>query len=526
MSSVFHRLAALSLIALLIGVVIQPSSATALFHAASTVAYAQAHVLAQPTAIGYPPPAPTDTPAPGTPTNTPAPPTNTPTLTPTTDPNAYPPPPQPTDDPYPGPGTPTWTPSPTLTPSPVPTGPFQEQGGQVVFEAEHYANIISRSGHAWNTQTAVAGYVGSGFMRAEPNDGANIDTSYTTTSPELQYQVQFASTGTYYVWLRSENDAGTDDSVHVGLDGQAVSTADRMSLSTRLAWAWFQGTMDGPVATLTIASAGQHTINVWMREDGFRLDRLLLTTSATFVPSGNGPAESPRAGGGAPTATPVPPTVTPTSGATATPTPNSATRLRTVTLENSSLTDATTGFSTTSGTVSRETSSPIKGVGSFRVPNVTSGYGTISIADTDEVFVSAYIRWTAASSGGPRILRIVNRTSGGGTTTAGNIVLNSDGTLKLRNGSTNIGSVSSALTAGTVYRIGVHQKRGSGSNAVLEAYLATGDAPFGSPFAQSTSQNLTTAVTRIEVGATNGVQLDAVFDDIAVDTAAFAPPSP
>jgi hypothetical protein len=82
--------------------------------------------------------------------------------------------------------------------------------------------------------------------------------------------------------------------VHVGLDGQAVASADRMSFPSASygSWAWFQSTMDGPVATLQVTSAGLHTINVWMREDGFRLDRLVLTTDARFTPTGDGPPES------------------------------------------------------------------------------------------------------------------------------------------------------------------------------------------------------------------------------------------
>jgi hypothetical protein len=37
-----------------------------------------------------------------------------------------------------------------------------------------------------------------------------------------------------------------------------------------------------------------HTINVWMREDGFVFDKLVLTTSATYTPTGSGPPSSPR----------------------------------------------------------------------------------------------------------------------------------------------------------------------------------------------------------------------------------------
>ncbi|MEE9355422.1 MAG: LamG-like jellyroll fold domain-containing protein, partial [Methylococcaceae bacterium] len=51
-------------------------------------------------------------------------------------------------------------------------------------------------------------------------------------------------------------------------------------------------TMDGPVATLNISTPGVHTINVWMREDGFVFDKVVVTTDANYTPSGTGPAES------------------------------------------------------------------------------------------------------------------------------------------------------------------------------------------------------------------------------------------
>jgi hypothetical protein len=52
--------------------------------------------------------------------------------------------------------------------------------------------------------------------------------------------------------------------------------------------------MDGPVATFNVATSGVHTVNVWMREDGFKIDKLVITTNASYVPSGAGPAEGPR----------------------------------------------------------------------------------------------------------------------------------------------------------------------------------------------------------------------------------------
>src|SRR2546430_10860622 len=41
---------------------------------------------------------------------------------------------------------------------------------------------------------------------------------------------------------------------------------------------------------------GVHTIHIWMREDGQIVDKLLVTTNASFIPTGLGPPESERVG--------------------------------------------------------------------------------------------------------------------------------------------------------------------------------------------------------------------------------------
>ena len=41
----------------------------------------------------------------------------------------------------------------------------------------------------------------------------------------------------------------------------------------------------GSPATVEIPNASSHIINVWMREAGFRIDKILLTTDAAFTPA-------------------------------------------------------------------------------------------------------------------------------------------------------------------------------------------------------------------------------------------------
>jgi hypothetical protein len=66
-------------------------------------------------------------------------------------------------------------------------------------------------------------------MQALPDAGALHDTGYVSTSPRLDYAVNFVHTGIHYVWVRGLGADKGDDSVHVGLDGNASTTSDRMS---------------------------------------------------------------------------------------------------------------------------------------------------------------------------------------------------------------------------------------------------------------------------------------------------------
>ena len=172
---------------------------------------------------------------------------------------------------------------------------FQESAGQVVMETEHYDQKIDRGGQTWTLETATTGYSGTGYLTSLPNIGTTNNTGYTTASPELVYNVQFTTTGTYYVWVRGTSSSGNDDSIHAGIDGTGPASADRIGLSNTGSWVWKLFTMDGPAATLSVTTPGLHTIHIWMREDGAKVDKLFLrTSSSTTPPSGTGPAESAR----------------------------------------------------------------------------------------------------------------------------------------------------------------------------------------------------------------------------------------
>jgi alpha-amylase len=156
-----------------------------------------------------------------------------------------------------------------------------ESDGQVVFEAEAYSNSVARGVRTWEVRTDAAGYSGSGFMvvtnnGADPN--SNINVAVTTTSPELQYGIQFATAATYYVWVRGHGANGTEDSVHVGLSGALAAAGSNLGWTMYGGWIW----TNGASKSVSVATPGVHTFNLWMREDGARIDRILLTTNASF----------------------------------------------------------------------------------------------------------------------------------------------------------------------------------------------------------------------------------------------------
>jgi galactose oxidase len=157
-------------------------------------------------------------------------------------------------------------------------------------EIESYDHLAIQGGKSWTTVFSN-GFAGVRALQALPNTGAATDTNYVTGAPRLDFRINFKHTGTHYVWVRGWGATGNDDSCHVGLDGAAVASADRVSGFTN-GWTWTRATSDGPLATLNITNTGIKTVNLWMREDGLIVDKLVLTTNATYTPTGTGPSQS------------------------------------------------------------------------------------------------------------------------------------------------------------------------------------------------------------------------------------------
>ena len=165
-----------------------------------------------------------------------------------------------------------------------------EIDGMVVFEAENYVTNEPYENHSWVEHTDVEGFSGAAAMQAQPNDGT---TSNGIKSTHMTYEADFTTGGVYHLWARVYAETVNDNSLHLGDNG--ASTAVKANQNTIGEWSWTNVNTKNKTLTVDL-TAGTNTIDVWMREDGLILDKLVVTTDELFIAEGLGPDESQRKG--------------------------------------------------------------------------------------------------------------------------------------------------------------------------------------------------------------------------------------
>ena len=159
------------------------------------------------------------------------------------------------------------------------------RAGMLAIEAEHYTSKAARGGREW-IPDAQPGFSGESAMRTTGR--GSITTDYVTKSPRLDYAVEFSAPGTYYVWLRAFARLKRSNSVHIGLDGQAIRRGENIHVAVAGDYVW----SGGPKVPIEVATAGRHTVNLWMREAGTTVDKLVISNDPAYVPMGVGPDET------------------------------------------------------------------------------------------------------------------------------------------------------------------------------------------------------------------------------------------
>lgn len=155
------------------------------------------------------------------------------------------------------------------------------------FEAEDFRKKVARNdqggvSHYW--EKYAPGLYGGNYISARPNTGANINTNIESYSPDTKYNVIFPTAGIYYVWIRGYGTHESEDSIHAGTENLVEITADKISCPQwyQAIWYWCNNTTQGIVATLNIPTPGFRTFNLWMREDGFNADEVILSKDPNY----------------------------------------------------------------------------------------------------------------------------------------------------------------------------------------------------------------------------------------------------
>jgi hypothetical protein len=183
-------------------------------------------------------------------------------------------------------------------------GQYHSSDTSLVVEAEDYSRKAAAAGHDWVLGQSPAGSIG-GALFAGPDNGFGVSGDPRGTSPVVEYDVDFKKAGSYRVWIRGYQPNGSGNSVSVSMDGLHPNVLESENMSGLPAdatnfgkWIWIGKRVGSPYATIVVPTAGQHTIQVYLREDGFSFDRMELVKDSvgddTYMPTGDGPPVSPR----------------------------------------------------------------------------------------------------------------------------------------------------------------------------------------------------------------------------------------
>jgi hypothetical protein len=149
--------------------------------------------------------------------------------------------------------------------------------------------VAGMDGRSWQPVTAADAFSSNDEVwQALPSASLTHDTADYELGPRLDYTLNFNITGRYYIWVRGKciaSACGSSDSLHVGLDRTLTTTSDRLD-GYGSSFTWRSASNDsGTRPYFNVGSTGNHTISVWMREDGFTFDALVITPDASFTPT-------------------------------------------------------------------------------------------------------------------------------------------------------------------------------------------------------------------------------------------------
>jgi len=195
---------------------------------------------------------------------------------------------------------------------------FVESGGVAAAEAENFSarnNTGSTKSFAIVPDEGAQSGTYSGTLSGKavqvlPDVGGSPVGTVPDVTPAVDYVFRINTTGTYRLHLKGGGFNGNSDSLYaqvVGLkDGTGGSFVDYYSMALNGgtsgvgnydAWNSKGASEAGTASTAAfvdypIATPGDYTVRLTMREDGALLDKVVFQLSSLTAPTGAGPAES------------------------------------------------------------------------------------------------------------------------------------------------------------------------------------------------------------------------------------------
>ena len=120
------------------------------------------------------------------------------------------------------------------------------------------------------------------YIWIREGSGSVLDPSQGTGYAEFPFSVPAG--GNYVIWGRVLSISGGSDSFFVSIDNGSYALWDTQISTT---WVWDQVNDRNNNADPVIynLSKGEHTLMIKQREDGTRLDKIIITNDADYYPN-------------------------------------------------------------------------------------------------------------------------------------------------------------------------------------------------------------------------------------------------
>ena len=129
-------------------------------------------------------------------------------------------------------------------------------------------------GFEWDS--AAAWTVSGGAFMTIPESFGDDYNGDGSPDASVSYKLKVDTAGTYNVWLRAFGADNTSDSFYVQTDGGSKQAKGFIAGD----WRW--------VKISKYFSTGDHSLTISLREDGAKLDKILITSDSSYTPTGLG----------------------------------------------------------------------------------------------------------------------------------------------------------------------------------------------------------------------------------------------